>query len=449
MAETFAAARNACKLCAPLGACLAFRGVEGSITLLHGSQGCATYIRRYMISHTREPLDIASSSFGEAAAIFGGRKNLFLALENVIRQYGPRLIGVATTCLAETIGDDVAAYLREFAQEHAAWPLPALVSVPTPSYAGTHADGYFRAVRALADQLAQGGAREERVNLIAGMVSPADLRHLRELVEDFGLAATLLPDYADPLDGPAWEEYQLIAPGGTPLAELRSLGRARASVELGGTFFAEPSAGALLAERFGVEHHALALPIGLRQSDAFFKTLAGLAGRPVPARHSAERGRLIDAYVDGHKVFFGKRALVYGEEDLVAGLANLLAEIGVTPVLCASGGGGGGRLRQAILAANPELEGRIEVREEMDFAQVEEAAAGLAPDLLIGSSKGYPLARKLGVPLVRVGFPIHDRIGGTRLLHLGYRGAQQLFDRIANALIEARQAASPVGYFYM
>jgi nitrogenase molybdenum-iron protein NifN len=50
---------------------------------------------------------------------------------------------------------------------------------------------------------------------------------------------------------------------------------------------------------------------------------------------------------------------------------------------------------------------------------------------------------------VRVGFPIHDRIGGPRLLHLGYEGAQALFDRIANTLIERRQGASAVGYTYM
>ena len=87
--------------------------------------------------------------------------------------------------------------------------------------------------------------------------------------------------------------------------------------------------------------------------------------------------------------------------------------------------------------------------EDVDFAQIEEQAVGVRPDLVIGSSKGYALARRLGVPLVRVGFPIHDRVDGPRLLHLGYRGAQQLFDRIANALIAASQDDSPVGYSYM
>jgi hypothetical protein len=61
----FVATRNACKLCTPLGACLAFAGIEGARTILHGSQGCATYIRRYMISHFKEPVDIASTNFSE------------------------------------------------------------------------------------------------------------------------------------------------------------------------------------------------------------------------------------------------------------------------------------------------------------------------------------------------------------------------------------------------
>jgi nitrogenase molybdenum-iron protein NifN len=40
---------NACKLCTPLGACLAFKGIEGAVPYLHGSQGCATYMRRYIL----------------------------------------------------------------------------------------------------------------------------------------------------------------------------------------------------------------------------------------------------------------------------------------------------------------------------------------------------------------------------------------------------------------
>ena len=50
---------------------------------------------------------------------------------------------------------------------------------------------------------------------------------------------------------------------------------------------------------------------------------------------------------------------------------------------------------------------------------------------------------------MRAGFPIHDRLGGQRILHLGYHGAQALFDSVANTLIAKKQDDSAVGYTYM
>ena len=41
-ANKHVASRNACKLCAPLGASMVFKGIEGCIPMLHGSQACAT-----------------------------------------------------------------------------------------------------------------------------------------------------------------------------------------------------------------------------------------------------------------------------------------------------------------------------------------------------------------------------------------------------------------------
>jgi len=440
----FAATRNACHVCTPLGACLVFRGIERAIPLLHGSQGCSTYIRRYLIGHFRDPVDIASSNFSETAAVYGGGPILRLGLENVIRQYDPGLIGIATTCLSETIGDDVSMYLHEFRRDNPDRDLPVLVHVSTPSYRGTHAEGFHAAVRAVALALAEGGSPERLVNILPGMVSPADLRYLKEIAADFELPAVILPDYSDTLDGPSWEDYQRLPEGGTPLPALRRMGRAAATIELGSTLDPDKTAGALLQERFAVGRFRLGLPIGIRQSDALFDLLALCADRLVPARHLAERGRLVDSYIDSHKYLSGRRALVYGEEDLVAGLAAFLSEIGVIPVLCASGGRSG-RLAEAVGRLAPEAI----VRDGVDFLEIEETATLLRPDLLIGNSKGYPLSRKLGVPLVRVGFPIHDRVGAGRFLHLGYRGTQALVDRIANALIAAQQDGDPTGYMNM
>ena len=133
---------------------------------------------------------------------------------------------------------------------------------------------------------------------------------------------------------------------------------------------------------------------------------------------------------------------------LVVGLTAFLCEIGVTPVLCATGARGK-HLDAAIHAATPYVPSETLIKEGLDFAETAEVAPDLKPDFLIGSSKGYKISRSLNVPLIRVGFPIHDRIGGQRVLHLGYRGAQELYDRIVNALLEAKQDHSTIAYSYL
>jgi nitrogenase molybdenum-iron protein NifN len=152
--------------------------------------------------------------------------------------------------------------------------------------------------------------------------------------------------------------------------------------------------------------------------------------------------------IDGHKYVFGKRAVLYGEADFVAGIASLLDEIGMVPAICATGACTGA-FKPIVLSVLENAREDITVSEDTDFVGMLEACQAAKPDIVIGNSKGYFLSRRLGIPLVRVGFPIHDRIGGQRILHTCYRGAQQLFDRIVNALIEAKQNGSAVGYTYI
>ena len=406
--EPYVSTTNACKLCKPLGACLAFRGIEGAVPFLHGSQGCATYMRRYIISHFREPMDIASSSLGEKHAVYGGGPNLKQGLKNVMSKYDVGMIGIATTCLTETIGDDVPTivneFRRDFADEMEAHGSPALVRVSTPSYAGTHIEGFHATVKAVVDQLAEETEPHQGITLFPGFVSPADIRYLKEIIEDFGLQGTILPDISLTLDGPALKDYEKLPSGGTPISEIRAMGGSRAAIEFGRSLSAKYTAGGLLDARFGVPLHSLGMPIGLRESDVFFEVLEELSGREMPEKHALERGRLIDAYVDGHKYIFDKRAIVYGEEDLVVGLTAFLAEIGVRPVLCASGGRSG-KFEQAIAEV---VEGLLpeppEVREGVDFYDIAEEAEALEPDLIIGNSKGYHLAKTMERPAYSSGF---------------------------------------------
>ena len=434
---------NPCTLCAPLGAALASAGVRDTVPLLHGAQGCATYIRRYLISHFREPMDVASSSFGESQTVFGGESNLHRALDNVARQYQPKLVTVATTCLAETIGEDIGRLLRSYDEK----PHPHLpvVSASTPSFKDGHVEGFHAMVRALVEALAtQRGPQTRSVNILPPIVSPADLRHLREIANAYELVPTLLPDYAETLDGVILDHYRPLPSGGTSIEEIAEMPRAPATLDLTLTGHA-PRASTVLAER-GSATKVLGLPIGIRACDRLCDALAELSGNAMPSWLEMERGRLLDAYADGHKYVFGKRVAVYGDPELVAGLAGFLAEIGARPVLCATGARN--RALRAALSALPD--GAVEeVLEDTDFGAIEAACERLKPELLIGSSKGYRMARALGVPLLRAGFPIHDRLGAGRLLHVGYRGTMQLFDSVVNTLLDAKQSSSAIGFSYL
>lgn len=438
--------QNPCRLCTPFGACMVFAGIADGVPFIHGSQGCSTYIRRYLIGHFREPVDIACSNFSESTVIFGGENNFQIGLANVIEQYQPKLIGIATTCLAETIGDDLTQFVHRFEADHPDGPV--LVPVSTPSYQGSHVEGFGRAVRAIVQKLAQGGPAGKHINLFAGMISPQDIRNLKDITADFGLKTTILPDYSDSLDGGIWHQYEKNIETGTSLSDIRRCGSARATIEFGNTRDSATSAGDYLLRTFGTPFYELPIPIGVKNTDLFFERLQALSGRPLPEKYVGRRARLIDAYVDGHKYVFGKKAVLYGPEDMVIAMAAFLNEIGMIPALCGTGEKKG-KLADSLREVLGSNFHKITALEDVDFIKLEERAAGMDVDMVIGNSNGYKLARQLNVPLIRVGLPIHDRIGAARIATLGYQGTQELFDRIVNEFIRQKQELSPIGYTHI
>jgi nitrogenase molybdenum-iron protein NifN len=127
---------------------------------------------------------------------------------------------------------------------------------------------------------------------------------------------------------------------------------------------------------------------------------------------------------------------------------GFLNEIGVETIVMASGGRSGS-LESEMNKIKPANLPMPKLMDNADFEEIASVCRDLKPDMLIGHSKGYYIARELGIPLIRVGFPIHDRLGGQRLRHIGYEGTNELFERIVNAIIESNQNQSEVGYKYM
>ncbi len=429
---------NPCKMCMPMGAVTALYGISRCMSLLHGSQGCSTYIRRHMATHYNEPVDIASSSLTEHGTVFGGEENLIKGLENLIELYHPSVIGVPTTCLAETIGEDIPAIIHRFYQSHPDLGV-TIIPIATPGYGGTQYEGFFAALRAVVSQIEMNSEKNNKINLITGLLSPADTRYLKNLLDQTGLDYILLPDISENLDGMHSENYDRLPSGGTPLEEIALMAGARMTIEFSAFVPSVLSPAKYLKERFGVPYVRMNMPVGLRDTDEFLHRLT-LLGGVIPKSVQQERGRFVDAMIDSHKYNANGRAAVFGEPDLVYAVVRLLCENGVVPVVAATGSeckGFSDLVSPEVgKAAEDAFVERFSVCDDIDFDKIERLSLELGAILLIGSSDGRRIEEKHHIRLVRCGFPIHDRIGGQRIRMLGYSGSLELLDRIANAMLE-------------
>lgn len=438
--DTAATARsvneNQCQMCMPLGGVVAFKGIENAMVLVHGSQGCSTYMRLTNVEHYNEPVDIASTALNEKQTIYGGEANLRRALDNVLRVYQPGVIGIMTTCLAETMGEDLERLVATYKSDRAIRGVD-IIPVSTPSYGGSHTEGFWAATRQAVAYYARPTEAHRRINVIVPHISPADIREIKRILGLMDIEYTLIPDYSMALDRPYGGRYQKIPPGGTGTEEIARMPGAPATIQFGPTCPDSLSPGLFLQQKFGVPLINLPLPIGLANTDRFVEVLQEQSGRPVPEEIALERGWLLDGMADSHKFNADGRPVVYGEPELVYAFASVCAENGAFPRVVASGTGTGrlaGLLHELFIDADePPV-----LLEEADFAAIDEAAVRTGVTIAVGHSGGKVLTERRGIPLVRVGFPIHDRVGGQRILSAGYAGTLAFLDRFTNALLEKK-----------
>lgn len=428
---------NPCKMCMPMGSVTALFGIRHSMSILHGSQGCATYIRRHMATHYNEPIDVASSALTEQGTVFGGADNLLKGIKNVIKVYNPELIGISTTCLAETIGEDVKGIIHRFYAENPNEKVK-IIHVSSGGYAGTQYEGFFRALHSVLAQTPMLKEKNNKINIITGQISPADTRWLKTILDQSGLEYILLPDLADNLDGGYNPEYSRLPEDGTTLAEIRQMGGARFTLEL--TNFVEDvySPAKYLSDTYGVPYKRISLPVGLKATDTLLNELKKLGGIVIPAV-AAERRRYLDALVDAHKYSALGRAVIFGEPDIVKAITDLCCESGIVPVVVATGSECANLsavLQEKVQKACDRL--LIEknfIVDDADFDNIEELATETHANVMIGNGDGRRVAAKLGIDLIRCGFPIHDQVGGQRVRMLGYEGSLDMLDKINNALL--------------
>lgn len=414
-----------------IGAALAFLGFHRAMPMLHGSQGCTAFGKVFFVRHFREPIPLQTSAMDQISSVMGADDNVTEGLKTICEKSSPALVGVPTTGLAETQGCDVKLAIHNFREKYPQFNSIPVVPVATPDYTGCMETGFAAAVTAMIDVLVplaekagtKPGQRKKQVTVLAGShLTPGDLEVIKEMIELFGLRPVLIPDLSDSLDGRLTDsDFSPLTIGGTAVEELSTLGMSLATLVIGPSMH---KAADLLQQRTGVPDRRFDYLMGLDAVDEFVKTLAEISGEPVPEKIERSRAQLQDAMLDTHFMLGMSRVALAADPDLLNGFSHLLAGMGAEVVA-------------AVAPANaPALKSvAAETVKLGDLEEMEKLAKQNDAEIIISNSHAVESAERLGIPLLRAGFPQYDLLGGYQKVWVGYQGTRQTLFDLANILL--------------
>ncbi len=428
---------NPSKTCQPVGAMYAALGVHGCMPHSHGSQGCCSYHRTVLSRHFKEPAIATSSSFSEGACVFGGGSNIKTAVKNIFDMYDPEIIAVHTTCLSETIGDDLKGFIEEIDIPEGKYVLHA----NTPSYVGSHITGFSNMVSGFIKGLSKTtGVKNGKMCVIPGFVNPGDMREVKRLLKLMGIDFTMLPDTSGVLDAPMTGKYDMYPKGGTKIQDIIELGDCEKTLALGS--FASEAGASTLEKLYKVPYTTLKMPIGVGATDDLIMELSKFSKQQVPYEIEEERGQLVDIMIDSHAYYDKKKVALYGDPDVLISLSKFLLELGMIPKYVITGTPSNVFEKQMKeLFDEFGVEGCI-AKQDTDLFELHQLIKNESVDLLMGGTHGKYIAKAEDIPLVRIGFPVLDRYVHSYMPTFGYRGAMRLLELMLGALMDRQDRDS-------
>ena len=386
---------NPLKMSQPIGGALAFMGLRGAMPLLHGSQGCTSFGLVLFVRHFKEAIPLQTTAMSEVATVLGGYENVEQAILNIHKRAKPEIIGICSTGVTETKGDDVEGYIKLIRQKHPEVRDLPMVYVSTPDFKDAFQDGWEKTVARMVEVLVEAPkthARRDpaRVNVLPGChLTPGDLDELRTIIEDFGLEPSFLPDLAGSLDGHIPDEFTPTTIGGIGVEEVATMGHASWTIAIGEQMRRAAEA---MQQKTGVPFRVFERLCGLAPNDAFMAFLSEISGRPVPLKYRRQRGQLVDAMLDGHFHIGGRKLAIGAEPDLLYDVGSLLHEMGA-------------HIEAAVTTTQSPVLERLPAEDVLigDLEDLEKLAKEKGCDLLVTHSHGRQAAERLNIPFYRIG----------------------------------------------
>ena len=408
---------NPLKLSQPMGATLAFLGIKNCMPLMHGAQGCASFTKVLFTRHFNDPIAIQTTAVNDITAVIdGGEISISEAIENITKKVTPDLVGLFTTGLTETKGDDIkgACLLLKDKQ--------AIVWAHTPDFEGGLESGWSLSVQSVINQLLEPNTTQNhnKVLLIPNVnLSPIEVEKIKETLELFGLEVFALPDLSDSLDGHLGVKQGSLSSGGIGVESIKKLGDAGLVITVGRSV---KKCGELFFEKNPKSTHLHFDSLcGLQACDDFYGKLLTCTGLTKPhASIQRWRTRLQDTLLDTHFAIGKAKVIIADEPDNAYALWTALSEAGAKV--------------HAVIAQRSDISEAFTCKVQVgDFEDVEALLPSF--DAIISNYHAERLAKKHHKAVLFRGFPNYEQVGIGLKNNILYEGSCALLCEFSNLMV--------------
>lgn len=419
------------KLSQPLGAIYATLGIKGSIPLVHGSQGCAAFAKTFLTRHFNENIPMQTTALSEITTVMGNDEDLHTAIKNVIDKNKPEFIGIISTGVSETRGDDVNGYIKRFFENYKEYSYTntKIAFFSTPDYIGSFHDGYKQVINSVVKSFVQNTTHKTKAQvnvLLSYCLTAKDIDTLETLIKQFGFEPIIFPDLRS-LDGHV-RGFSSITKYGTDVRDIQKMSSSMITIAIGESV---KEAGEYLEKNFMIPMFYYDSLIGVENFDNLISLLINISGKDAPTEIKRWRNRLIDVMLDSHFYLTDKKIAVVGEPDFVSGIVRFLStEIGAKfPIV-------------VVPTYSVNLENILV--DKVVIGDIEDLLTTISSniDLLIGNTNLRHISEITGIPHYRVGIPIFDRLGHFLRGYIGYEGTTNFVLEIANLIMEEDEKKS-------
>jgi nitrogenase molybdenum-iron protein NifN len=408
---------NPIKLSQPMGALLCFLGIKNCMPLMHGAQGCASFSKVFFTRHFSDPIAVQTTAVNDITAVIdGGDYSISEAIKNITKKVQPDLVGLFTTGITETKGDDIkgASFLLKDKQ--------LITYVHTPDFEGGLESGFAKSIEAIVEQLVEPtqNINPQKALLIPNVnLTPIEVEKIKEQISMFGYETYALPDLSESLDGHLGLKQGALSSGGISVDEIKSLADSSVVISIGDSVI--KAAEKLVEKNDKIKHLHFNTVSGLLHADKFYKELMELKSISKPNPSIVRwRKRLQDALLDTHFAIGGTRVVIALEADEALSVAETIIEAGAD-------------VRTIVVPTRTDVLNDLDCNIIVgDFEDVENSLEDA--DLLISSFHGERIAHKHNKALILRGFPNYEIVGNQMINDTLYEGSCYLLFECANTI---------------